>query len=65
MDHERNEVREQEGTITRIYREDPEACVEAILYALKIWDPERGCLRVPNREPRGAGVTDGRKDELR
>ena len=35
-------------SVTRIYREDPEACAKAVLYAFEIWDSERGCLRVPN-----------------
>ena len=36
MGHERNEVRKQEGAITRIYREDSEACAEAVRYALEM-----------------------------
>ena len=44
MDHERDELRTYErkrghGTITRIYREDPEACAEAVLYVLKMRPP--------------------------
>ena len=42
MDRERREVREQEreGAVTCIYREDPEACAEAVLYVLKMRQPE-------------------------
>ena len=38
MDHERNELRkhEREATVTRVYREDPEACAKAVLYALEM-----------------------------
>lgn len=32
MDHERRDA----GHVTRVYREDPEACAEAVRYVLKI-----------------------------
>ena len=38
MDHERREDAHQ--GITRIYREDPKACAEAVLYVLKMRQPE-------------------------
>ena len=38
MDHERRE--DADKSVTRIYREDPEACAEAVLYVLGMRQPE-------------------------
>ena len=40
-------------SVTRVYREDPEACAKAVLCALETPQTERDGLRPPYCTPRG------------